>query len=88
MNPSTETAIWSARAERLLEQALYEIRSGDDAIPTVDAALAALRVEAGELPPDEMDGYPFPGEERLGCTCPDELLERGGFRGSCSVHSS
>jgi hypothetical protein len=54
----------------------------------VDAALAALRIESGELPSDEMDGYPFPGEERHGCTCPPELLERGGFRGGCPVHAS
>jgi hypothetical protein len=82
-----EAAGWGVRAEYLLEQALDEIRTGIDAIPTVDAALAALRVEAGELPPNEMESYPSSGEERCGCTCPPELLERGGFRGGCPVHA-
>jgi hypothetical protein len=88
MNPSTETATWGARAERLLEQALEETRDGADAIPTVLAALTVLRIEASELSPDDVDGFPFPGEERRGFTCPPELLERGGFGGGCPVHAS
>jgi hypothetical protein len=80
-------ATWAMRAERLLEQALQETRDGIDAIPTVDAALTALHVEAGELPTDEMDDYPFAGEETDDCTCPPELRARGGFRGGCPVHN-
>jgi hypothetical protein len=38
-------------------------------IPAVDAALAALRIESGELPSDEMDGYPFPGWRDGRCYC-------------------
>lgn len=82
-------SVWGSRAERLLEQALGEVLSSIDAIPTVDAALAALRIEAGELPADELDGYPFPGEESdKDCTCPPDLRERGGFTSTCPAHGS
>jgi hypothetical protein len=73
-------------AERLLEQALSEVRDGHDAIPTVGAALAALRIAAGELPPDEL-GFMFPDRDAA-CICPPDLLERGGFRGGCPVHNT
>ncbi len=42
-------------AERYLEIALSEVRDGLDAMPSVSAALAALRIEASELPADELD---------------------------------
>jgi hypothetical protein len=65
------------------------VQSGIDAIPTVDAAIAALRIEAGELPADELDGYPFPGEVQQGaCIRPPALLERGGFHSSCPAHAA
>lgn len=82
------TSVWSARAERLLEQALSETRDGIDSIPTVDAALTALRIEAGEVPADAMDGYHFPGEDDSddGCTCPPALVARGGWSSRCPVH--
>lgn len=81
-------SIWAARAERLLEQALDEVRSNVDAIPTVDWALAVLRIEAGERDAGEMDGVHFPGEPMPegACICPPGLVERGGFRGGCPVH--
>jgi hypothetical protein len=41
-------------AERLLRDALSDVQSGRDAIPAVSGALAALRVEAGELPAAEL----------------------------------
>lgn len=81
--------IWAVRAERLLEIALDECHNGLDAIPTVVAALSALRIECGELPESGMEGYPFPNEEEmdgLDCTCPSDLISRGGFRSSCRVH--
>lgn len=76
-----------SRVERLLGQALEEVRDGIDAIPIVSAALTALRVEAGELGTDALDGYPFP-DEAPNCICPPDLLERGGFRGGCPEHSA
>ena len=81
--------IWSDRAERLLEQAIGEVHDGTEPIIIVSAALAALRVDIGELPASELDGYPFPGEpeDESGCTCPAELRARGGFRSSCPVCS-
>lgn len=44
---------WSVAAKRHLEQALDDLLSGIDPIPETDAALACLRMEAGELPKDE-----------------------------------
>lgn len=35
-----------------IEQARRHVQSGLDAIPALEAAIACLRVEAGELPPD------------------------------------
>lgn len=78
------SSIWSDRAARLLEQAVSQIRDDEDAIPVVGAALAALRIEVGELPEDELEGYPFPGEPRPGiCTCPPDLVRRDGYTSSC-----
>ncbi|GAA2321426.1 hypothetical protein GCM10010149_88080 [Nonomuraea roseoviolacea subsp. roseoviolacea] len=56
-------SIWGDRAERLLEEALSELRSGRDALPVISAAKTALLIEAGECAPQEMDGYYFPGED-------------------------
>ena len=86
--------IWTVRAERLLEQALSEVRTGtQDPIPTISAALAALKVEYGELAAGDMDSYPFPDEDGEGslelCTCPPDLVARGGFQSSCiAVHGT
>jgi DNA-binding PadR family transcriptional regulator len=40
------------RAIELLEEAIGQIRDGEDAISTVSYAEAVLRVEVGELRPD------------------------------------
>lgn len=79
--------LWGHRAETLLERALHVLRSDLDALPLMSAAETALRIQAGELPESEMDGYQFPGEQPAGeCICPPGLPERGGFRGGCPVH--
>lgn len=83
--------IWTARAERVAEQVLSDVKSGTDALPAVSLLEAVLRAEAGELPAGEMaalDAY-FRRDEgdEADCTCPPDLLERGGFRGGCPVHS-
>lgn len=81
-----DRSIWRGRAAWLLQRALDEIEDADDAIPTVGAALQALRIEAGEAPADSLDGYPFPGEaEKPTCTCPPDLRARDGFRSTCPV---
>ena len=86
--------LWDSRVEALLEEALDMVRSGsEDPIPTISAADAASRIAAGELPYDEMDGYPFPGEpdpldDPARCICPPDLVARGGFKGGCPVHST
>lgn len=81
------SAAWHTRAEALLERALDEARSGIDAIPTVTAALQALRIEAGEASEDSMDGYHFPGEDDpTPCTCPPDLIARGGWASTCPLH--
>jgi hypothetical protein len=82
-------AIWGIRAERLLEKALYVLRSDEDPLPLMSAAETSYRILLGELPESEMDGYPFPSEPvAVECICPPDLLARGGFRGDCLVHSS
>ncbi|MEU6709908.1 hypothetical protein ABZ897_00400 [Nonomuraea sp. NPDC046802] len=83
------TTVWAVRAERLLDQAFDEVHSGIDAIPTVSAALAVLRIECGDLPAADMDGYPFPDEEANDlCTCPADLVVRGGWRSTCPAHGT
>ncbi|MEV4079207.1 hypothetical protein AB0J43_02790 [Nonomuraea fuscirosea] len=79
--------IWSDRAARLLEDALDQLSRGHDPLPEISAAETALRIEAGERSPDEMEGYPFPGEDE-GCTCPPALRARGGFTSTCPAHGS
>lgn len=56
---------------------------GDDALPTLSAAIAALRIEASELPADELDHL---YQAAPACTCPPDLVARGGFRFSCCAH--
>jgi hypothetical protein len=46
-------SVWDLRASRRAELARRQIDSGIDAIPTLESAIAALRVAAGELSPDE-----------------------------------
>lgn len=69
-------------AIHLIEQALGEVLDGDDAIPTLSRAIAALKIEAGELPADELDDARV-----LPCTCQPEVRARGGFSSSCLLHS-
>lgn len=79
---------WGDRAERLLEDALSRLRSGGDALPEIGAAETALRIEVGQIPPDAMDGYPFPGEDGdETCVCPPDLRARGGFTSACPAHT-
>ena len=84
---SKTARMWQARAVHLLNQAITQIRAGEDAIPTVGAAMAALRIEIGELPADELDGL-FPDPNWNPCICPPDLLARDGFLGGCRIHSS
>lgn len=55
----------STKAEHLTEQALSQIRGNLDAIPTLSAAIAQLKIEAGEMPAEEMEDYL--------CECSDEI---------------
>lgn len=84
-------SVWEDRTERLLEEAITRLRAGegDSVLMAIGAAEAAFRIEMGELSAEEMDGYPFPGEEWEGpsCICPPELVAHGGFKGSCpAIH--
>lgn len=44
---------WASVAAYWLRRALSDAESGADAIPAATAAVAALRIQAGELVPDE-----------------------------------
>lgn len=81
---------WGLRAARLLRVALGEIERGAEAFAPISAAEACLLIEAGELPDDELDGYPFPTEEPeidlTLCVCSPGLVERGGFSSKCEIH--
>lgn len=87
-------AVWTGRAERLLEDALSALRDEtaplDEVFSAAGAAIVCLRIMDRSAPEDELDGYPFPGEEeeyeRMWCTCPPDLRARGGFTSSCPVH--
>jgi hypothetical protein len=86
-----ESSKWQARAEKLLEQALDEVRDDHDAaIGTAEAALLALRAWLGELPKDEAAELAAELDELWRepvCICPPDLVARGGHRGGCPVHS-
>lgn len=82
---AAELAIWRDRAEAFLRQALDEVQEGSDATGSTEAALMALRIWGGELPPEVMDGDAFPGEDPP-CTCPPDLVERGGYGSDCPAH--
>lgn len=86
-DPLPEGPDWFARTRALLEQAISEIADGtsDAVLGAISAAECSYRIGLGEIPPDELDGYAFPGEPEVGppCICPPDLLARGGFKGSC-----
>lgn len=88
MTDQLDTTLWATRAERLLEQALSELRNDEDPISSASAAEQALRVLMGEAPEDTMDGFPFPGEEpdESACICSPEQRASGGFRSACPIH--
>lgn len=80
---------WTTLAERLLEQALNELRSGNDAVSATSAALAALT--AGDRPEAEQDdlwGELVAEPDDAPCTCPPDLVARGGFRSGCPAHGN
>jgi hypothetical protein len=82
-------ALWGKRAEEALKRALDKVRGSIDAIADVTLALDCLRAEAGELPPDVLaDLIADYEDDGPACTCPPELVERGGFKGGCPVHGS
>lgn len=86
--------LWVGRVEKLLDEALVRLREGggDEVLMAISAADAAMRVVMGDLEPEEMECYPFPGEPvpencLPACICPPELVARGGFKGGCPRHS-
>lgn len=86
---ATDPAVWTARAKALCERALSNFDAADPQ-PDLGAAVACLRIAEGDLDASELDGYPFPGEldSVAVCVCPDDLLARGGYRGSCPTHAA
>lgn len=86
---------WYAQlAERATEQALDNIRSGEDAGGDLSLASAAWDVVMGLATDDEranMNEYVLTDdggyEVERPCICPPDLLARGGFKGGCPVHA-
>jgi hypothetical protein len=74
-------ALWTARIADLLDRAIDELRSGEDFIATVSAANAACDIMAGALPEDELEASWW--GECPECTCPPDLVARGGFTSGC-----
>ena len=79
-------SVWSIRAEQAIEKALGEVQDNIDAMPTLSLAIACLQAEAGELDRDDIESLEASYAEPA-CVCPPDLLERGGYRGNCPVHS-
>ena len=79
-------SVWSIRAEKAIEQALSEVTDNIDAMPALSLAMACLQAEVGELAADDMASLDASFNGPV-CTCPADLLARGGFRGGCPVHS-
>jgi len=83
----TTWELWRDRAIALLERAAYHLGddNADDAGSDASAALACIEIGSGQMHTDELLPYPFPGEEQEGpaCTCPPDLVARGGFQSWC-----
>ena len=74
--PSTERyglSVWGSRAALLAERAVGEILAGEDAMITLDLAVACLKVEAGELPADELADTDWPDGELGGVIAGDRV---------------
>lgn len=79
-------------ARERLEEALYILDSGADLeiLGAAELALMALARDCGStatitLNPADIDDVI--DESAAVCICPPEMLERGGHRGGCPVHS-
>lgn len=87
---SIDSTKWTSLAARLLEQALGEARDGDDdAIISAETAAIALRAACGEVPETtmrDMAALLDDGDESV-CTCPPDLVARGGFTSTCPAHT-
>jgi hypothetical protein len=86
----TEQSEWIDRADEFLADALENIRSDDvidDAIQAVTEALIALYLSVGETPATVvLDAAGYRDREEDECSCPPELVARGGWRSRCPVH--
>ena len=81
----TALTVWGERAAEALEQALEELHAGDDPLASVSLANACLEAEQGLLDADEVANLEFTYDEPV-CTCPADLVARGGWRSGCSAH--
>jgi hypothetical protein len=92
---SAETSRYREYARGRLEEALFILDTGSDIeiLGAAELALMALRMECGSpepimLNPEEIDDVMAEeAEPGPACICPPDLLERGGHRGGCPVHS-
>lgn len=66
-------------AERHIREALARLGT-EDVIPHLEAAIQCERIAMGEADPSTMDDVEPP------CTCPPDLVARGGFTSRCPAH--
>lgn len=94
--PEPGTGEWyAALAERAVESALDSIRSGEDAAPALSLAATAWDVVMGHATEDQradMDEYLLADDggyvlhDSVRCTCPPDVVARGGYASGCPVH--
>ncbi len=75
---------WKAAAKHWLEAALANVDTDTEAVAEAEAALMCCRILAGEAEPDP---DLLVSDEDEDCTCPPDLLARGGFSSGCPAHS-
>lgn len=85
-----QAAVWRVEAERLVNEVRDAILADEDAIPLACELVAVLHLWGGEAPEymrvsaaDYAERFAEPEPE---CTCPTDLVERGGFESTCSLH--
>lgn len=91
---SAEIGKYREYARARLEEVLFILDTGADMeiLGAAELALMALAMYCGStatitLDPADVDEVIAEAKPEPACICPPEMLERGGHRGGCPVHS-